>query len=235
MIGQMYVTEKKIHSNLRREASVDARDAGKGSEHRLLLVAFEVFDFAVGLNANERSDRGRRDENGTNPDTTDDQDGLCARQFPAQRTDDGEVSARRKKQKGKVCSADPYSSLPVDADRHVGENVRSDGNMRHSLHQRTHESSERPHRLGDHVIAVEGNVEQRVEYVGVGQIDQEVVRRRAHTTVGEDDPDDDAVAAHSEQNDDGEQKQEDALELAMCARRTLPITLTCTNTGSSVL
>ena len=109
-------------------------------------------------------------------------------------------------------AVDTSSHLPVKADRHVGENVGSDGDVRNGLHQRAHEAAERPRTLRDHVEAIERDVEQCVEHIGTGEIDEKVVRRRSHAPMGENDPDDNGVAAHGQKDHRGEQEEKDALD-----------------------
>ena len=84
--------------------------------------------------------------------------------------------------------------------------------MRDCLHPRAHEIAERPFDLSDHEIAVEGNIEESVEDVGVGKIDEKVVRWRSHALMSKNNPDDDTIAACGQQDDETEQEHEDELE-----------------------
>ena len=89
------------------------------------------------------------------------------------------------------------------------------------LNPRTHELAERPFDLRDHEIAVEGYVEEGVEDVGVGQIDEKVVRRCSHTLMSEDNPDDDTVPAGGQEDDETEQQEKGELGTRLSLRESV--------------
>ena len=105
------------------------------------------------------------------------------------------------------------SHLPVKTDRHVGENIGSDGDVRNGLDQRAHEATEWPWTLRDHVEAIERYVEQCVENISAGEIDEKVVRRRSHAAMGENDPDDNGIAARGQQHHRAEQEEKGELDM----------------------
>ena len=78
--------------------------------------------------------------------------------------------------------------------------------MRYGLHERTHEAPEWPWALDDHVVTIEGDIEHRIENIGIGEIDKKVIGRCSHPTMRKNDPYDDAVATHRQENDDGEEE-----------------------------
>ena len=84
--------------------------------------------------------------------------------------------------------------------------------MRDSLHAGTREVSERPGNLSDHVKAVEGNIEHRIENISIGKINKKVIRRCSHPAMSENDPDDDTISTEGQKNNHGKEEEKGDLD-----------------------
>lgn len=86
------------------------------------------------------------------------------------------------------------------------------------MYDRTHEVSEWPRALRDHVVAIEWDIERSIENVGIGEINKKVIGRRSHSTMRKNNPYNNTVATGSQQNDHGKEEQVD--ELKTCIDET---------------
>ena len=102
--------------------------------------------------------------------------------------------------------------LPVDGDRHKGEDARRDGAGGDELCHFAVDPSEGP-MTRQHVDEVEHRIEDGDERVGDGEVDEEVVRHRAHALEAEHDPDDDDVSAGGDEDHRHEGDDVDELEV----------------------
>ena len=105
-MGQMYVTEKKIHSYLERGiATVPERER----EKHLLSVTFDIGHFTIGIQIGKRSNGRQRHEHRHDPYNTDNQNRLFVRQLRTHRMDNGEISRRTREEQSNACGGHVFT------------------------------------------------------------------------------------------------------------------------------
>lgn len=113
------------------------------------------------------------------------------------------IVEKRKKKRNEFVWIQICFFLPIQTDGDVRQNIGSDWNMWYSLNAWAHEITEWPRYLSDHVVTIERNVDQSVQYIGIRQIDKKIIRGCSHTTVSKNNPNDHTITEKCQDRDNG--------------------------------